>query len=594
MSARDWARRTVREGSGPRLLSRTVVVVLVLGALACIHRPPNPQPTPTPAPTPTPTPLPMLLLRQPEPPRLVRDGQPFTPFGAIQCCMGSIETASKELRPPRRPLPFHPGRTAAACNTLWPLASECWMDYTHAKGANLFHFRMGPFYGDAAHESDWAAFGGPYAGGPGSDWNPTFWQKYRELLQHAREIGANVEVVTVDTWYCKHAQWGDQEMPWPAADIDACGRRPSPEQERYIRKVVSEAKDAPHVIWITDNEGDQIQGDDCAWFEWNRSVIRDEEAKSGGATRMVGTNNVRCGGGSFDYVATHARSALAEPIAGKHTENNERNPSFSPEQEYANFCRAQAAGLHWWFWRAEMTDAELEETLNLFGRGCGGPVGCFAPGTEDPLWAEPPVAGGGEMRDAVNAAKAAVGEHCGTDHQGSLDTLGLLAAELRRQGYCASGPWTDAVVILTPSGKWEEYHAVTFATGCWAQDPAQLPKFTWEYLGTNPQPEQCPVDVPQVDEILCRLHQATNYIVDCTPKANSQPILPEGDPNRWACELKAMGGAPPVYSLRVDAGALALVTRENPMQFQITGSGSGFVTCTIPAGGPFCNLAVSR
>jgi len=196
------------------------------------------------------------------------------------------------------------------------------------------------------------------------------------------------------------------------------------------------------------------------------------------------------------------------------------------------------------------------------------------------------------MRAAVNAAKAVVGERCGTDHQGSLATLGLLGAELRKQGYCASGPWADAVAILTPSGKWEEYHAVTFASGCWAQDPAQLPKYTWTYSGTNPTPPgSCPQDVPTVDQISCKLHQATNAIYDCTPKANGQPILPEGDPNRSACELKAMGGQWPAYS--VQSTTLTLAARDNPMQFQVKGAGSGVVSCTVPVG-TFCNLMVSQ
>ena len=248
------------------------------------------------------------------------------------------------------------------------------MDYTHARGANMFHFRMGPFYGDADHESAWTAIGGPYAGDAGSDWNPAFWDRYRELLAHARKIGANVEVVVIDTWYCKHAQWGDQQMPWPVEDIDACGRRPSPEQERYIRKVVSEAKDATHVIWITDNEGGEIQATRREWYEWVASIIRDESQKSGGADRLIGTNNTDfCSSPSFDYCATHDRAPLTASIAGKHTENNERNPALSsPEQEHAAFCGARAKGLHWWLWRDDMTDDDFERALTLFGRGCDG------------------------------------------------------------------------------------------------------------------------------------------------------------------------------------------------------------------------------
>lgn len=536
---------------------------------ACGGRTPVPVPTPTPPPPPE---LPQLLVRA-DGVRLTRDGQPFTPNGAVQCCMAT-KVGGAEI------------------NTLWPLASEAWMDYAKATGgSNMFHFRMGPFYGDPDHESEWT--GGPYAAGPGSDWNPAFWDRYRALLAHARKIGANVEVVVVDTWYCKRAQWGDQQIPWPKADIEACGRRPSPEVERYVRKVVSEAKDAPHVIWITDNEGDQIQGETCAWFEWVRSIIRDEEAKSGGAVRMVGTNNPRCGAGPFDYVATHAKAPLTVPLNGKHTENNERNPAFSVEQEFANYCSAQAAGLHYWYWRAEMSDADAERLLALRKAGCGGPTACFAPESDDERWdANPTLGGSPELRWAVNSAKLAVGERCGTDHNGTLATIGVLAAELRARGYCASGPWGDALAIRSPTGLWQEFHVASFANGCWSNNPEMLPKMTWSYLGPNPAPTTCTKEVPVVDEILCKLHQSTNHIYDCTPKYRGQPILPEGDPQRQACELKAMGGASPTFA--VDGG-LDILPHPNPLQFQIRGSGSGVVTCRVPARpGALCNLRVTR
>jgi hypothetical protein len=432
------------------------------------------------------------------------------------------------------------------------------MDYTRA---NMFHFRMGPFYGDAQHEIDWSAYGGPYAGGPGSDWNPAFWDKYRELLTYARNHSANVEVNVVDTWYCKHAQWGDQEMPWPAADIDACGRRPSPEQENYIRKVVSEAKDAPHVIWITDNEGGEIQGTTRAWYEWVHSVIRDEEAKSGGAARLIGTNNTDFCDGPFDYCATHDNAPLTAPLAGKHTENNERNgsPQNPPALEHSRFCQARAAGLHYWFWRAEMTDAQMAEAIQLFQAGCGEVVGCFPPWENDPLWQTPPAGpAGAVMRPAVDAAKVVVGEHCGTDHAGSLATLGLLGAELRAQGYCA-GRSADSVFILAPDGKWEEYHSVTFATGCWSQDPAQSPKHRWTYLGTPPPPACSNPDPIPVSTWGLKEHTKgpNRTIVDSTPLVGPDaaycaaigftdgrsmcPVRPEGDPSRPACEAQVVG-----------------------------------------------------
>jgi hypothetical protein len=457
------------------------------------------------------------------------------------------------------------------------------MDYTKA---NMFHFRMGPFYADADHESEWADVGGPYAGGAGSDWNPAFWDKVKALVEHAGSKGANVEVNVIDTWYCKHAasNWGDQQMPWPQPDIDACGKQGTPEQEKYIRKVVSTLNDYGNVIWITDNEGGEINGTKRAWYEWVAQVIRDEEQKGEfKIVRLIGTNNTDFADGPFDYVATHDRSALTQPIAGKHTENNERNPQFSAEQEFANYCKAQEANLHYWFWRAELSDEDTAWVLEKMRGGCGNvPVGCFPPGEDDPLWVEPPDAGvvGTNMRPALEEAKADIPERCGTDHAGSLRTLELLGAELRRRGYC-SDKVTDSVFIQTPEGKWQEFHAVSFATGCWAQDPAQLPKNTWTYGGSSQQ--ACVGGAPAVDEISCKEHQATNHIWDCTPKANGRPIRLEGDPQREACEREACGGNP-TFSLNPTNG-LEVVPRDNPYQFKMAGSGSGVLHGTCPRAG---------
>ena len=572
-------------------------LVLLLALVACIIPRPKPPTPPTPAPVPTLTPPPVtapLLLRQPNPPHLERDGQPFLPYGAIQCCM-PFQAASLM---PRRPAPVR--LRGVPCNTLWPLASECWMDYA---GANLYHFRMGPFYGDAQHEIDWAEYGGPYAGGPGSDWNPAFWDKYGELLAYARSHGANVEVNVIDTWYCKHAQWGDQEMPWPAADIEACGRRSSPEQEKYIRKVVSEAKYFQNVIWITDNEGGEIQGTTRDWYEWVHSIIRDEERKSGGAVRLIGTNNTDFCDGPFDYCATHDNAPLTAPIAGKHTENNERNgqPQSSPEQEHSRFCQARANGLHYWFWRAEMTDAQMAETIRLFRGGCGEVVGCFPPGENDPLWQTPPAGpAGSAMRSAVDAAKAAVGEHCGTDHAGSLATLDLLGAELRTQGHCA-GRLADSVSILAPDGKWEEFHAVTFASGCWSQDPAQLPKHRWTYLGQNPTPAPAcgSPTPPTVSRFNVKEHTKgpNRTVIDSTPIVGPDaaycaaigftdgralcPVRVEGAADRVACEALSVGA--PVWSGPGQQSA------ENPYQYIVAPRGvTGTATVCASAAPAVC------
>lgn len=544
-----------------------------------------PRPDPGPVPTPTPPPVKqakyMELLLRTDGVRLIRPNTPgvFWPFGAVQCCEGT-KVNGVEI------------------NTLWPLASESWMDYAKA---NMYHFRLGPFYGDADHESEWTGIGGAYAGGPGSDFNPAFWDKVVALVEYAGSKGAVVEIDIIDTWYCKRSStiqgFRDQQMPWPQEDIDACGIRGTAEQEKFIRKAVSTLNDYANVIWITDNEGGEIRGAKRDWYLWVQTIIRDEEQKGEfKIVRLIGTNNTDFCDGPFDYCATHARAALTQPIAGKHTENNERNPEFNGEQEFANYCKAQEAGLHYWFWRAGMSQEDADWLLGKMQQGCGGvTIGCFPPADDDPLWVEPPVAGpvGTNMRSALEAAKAVVGSRCGTDHMGSLHTLDLLGAELRKKGYCA-GRATDSVFIKTPENKWQEFHAVAFATGCYANDPNQLPKNTWIYGGTPPEdPNQptppptgaCPdPQPPPLDHFNMKIHiVGPNWTtVDATPIIHNSaycnaigfdaldcPVRAEGDPNREACEAQVVG-----QTSWTGPGE----TMENPYQYRVRRGTSGLVT----------------
>jgi len=92
----------------------------------------------------------------------------------------------------------------------------------------------------------------------------------------------------------------------------------------------------------------------------------------------------------------------------------------------------------------------------------------------------------------------------------------------------------------------------------------------------------CPFDVPATTEIFCKNHTAweDGRRWDCTPKANGQPIRPEGDPFRAACEEKSMGGYP---SFSIEGG-MTLTTLGNQLQFKLTGTGSGMLHCVIPSG----------
>lgn len=524
----------------------------------------------------------MLLRPAPGAKVTLRDGAPRDVFYAVQCCRT-----------------FQPNGTEV--NSRWPLASEAWMDYTQAYGANGYEFRLGPFYTDSEAEVEWVDIGGPNIG-TGPEFNEAFWKKTWDLAYHALKQGSHIFAIPIDTWGCKWSQWGNRYISWPQEDIDACGRRPSPGQERQIRKTVQTLGCLGNVVWVTDNEGDQIQGTKREWYEWVHSVLRDEEKKTGcGFVHAVGTNNRNYADGPFDFVATHQRSPLTEPIVGKWTVNNERNPEFSPEQEASYFSQAREKGLAWGFWRGGMDDDVMVRTLELFrdiAKGDSPDTGCFPPPEDDPAWKPGPVRGC-TMRAALEAAKVKVGDRSslfplnGTTEQqfaAAYETLELLATEMRRAGHCA-GRANDSVFVRAGDGIYEEMHAVSFGTGGYVQAPCK--GATWVYGSGS----ACTGPVPEVVKLSCKDH--TEWLDgrrwDCTPKAaGERPIRPEGDPERAACEQQAMGGVP-TYGLSQVMGSLYLTPHSNPMQFILRGSGSGTLNCSIPAkpGQEMCGQAVS-
>jgi hypothetical protein len=443
---------------------KRLLALSVLAIASCTPKPPPKPPEPPEPPADAKpakgTPIaPELLLRPAPGGRVTVGGVQFNAFMAVPCCntftIGGVEKNSK-----------------------WPMASEEFQDYTHAFGANMFHFRLGPFIASEEVEVEWVDVGGPYKDGT-LEWNPKFWEKVTDLTWHAKKLGAHVEVVPIDTWGCKYSQAGNTYMPWPRPEIDACGRRPAPEAERYIRKAVEELGCYGNVIWSTDVEGGNIQGVQADWFLWVQRVIRDEEQKTGcGYVHMVGTNSrIPEVEAQVDYVQTHERTSLSSPIAGRWTINNERNPEFPVEQEVANFKVARDLGLAWAAWRAGMDEPTFEAVLKGFQAVAGGagpepPAGgCYAPGPDDERWVTnpPPLTPqqrGSQLVAQVSAAKDAVGDRCGRNVQ---ESLALVAGKLREQGLCASGPWVDAVVVRAPDGLYEEHHVVAYGTGCFTQ-----------------------------------------------------------------------------------------------------------------------------
>ena len=79
-------------------------------------------------------------------------------------------------------------------------------------------------------------------------------------------------------------------------------------------------------------------------------------------------------------------------------------------------------------------------------------------------------------------AETQIGNVCGAVPDVSLQRL---AAVLMADHYLCAAQWAnkegtliDAVVVLRPDGLWEEIHAVSYATGCWAYLPNQY-KNAW-------------------------------------------------------------------------------------------------------------------
>lgn len=328
---------------------RTLAVMIVAVGLAGCPGPKPPTPTPTPDPTPTPVTLKYseLELRQAGG-ALTRGGSPHAANQFIACCM-------EFPNPP----------------SMWPGVSKSVVDYAVSKGANMFHFRLGPFFSDA--EPEYATIGGAYIDGT-TEFNPKYWGYVVEMADYIGDRGCNLEIDLIDGWGCKHTQWGEHYTSFPAADVNACGKTFTAEHKRFVQKAVQELGCRANVIWSLGNENGQIDGFNPQYELDMVDAIREAEAAQGCTSHMIGTNSEReevMASPKVDYIMLHKRSGIDGPWYNKWTSNNERNPGFEPPAEHALFCAAQLAGQHWAFWRAGMSDEAMDEVMNLRQSGCG-------------------------------------------------------------------------------------------------------------------------------------------------------------------------------------------------------------------------------
>lgn len=336
---------------------RRALLLLVLALAACTPKRPPVVTPPTPEPEPTGVQFHELELRQAEG-KLTRGGQPHVMVGAVACCMpltvGGVERS-----------------------TGWPGLSKEFIDYAVEHGkANAFHLRLGPFWVDV--EPEYKDIGAAYLPDL-SDWNPKFWKHQRDVVKHAGEKGANVQVSIIDTWGCKVSQRGDRYISWPAEDVHACGKTFTARHREFTRKAVQELGCYANVIWELANESGQIEGFDPQWELDMVKAIREAEHEQGCTAHMVGTNSERdevMGSPTVDYIAFHKRAGIDAPWFGKFTIQNEHNPEFKPAEEHALFCAAKDVGQAWWLWRAGADEESYQRTLNLVRGGCAG----FEPG----------------------------------------------------------------------------------------------------------------------------------------------------------------------------------------------------------------------
>ncbi|HEY6547628.1 MAG TPA: hypothetical protein VI589_06970 [Vicinamibacteria bacterium] len=518
---------------------------------------------------------------------MTNDGVSIKPFGVEACCDSWAKC---------------PDDAGTPAGTGWPGISACFVSESAKYGANIFHFRIGPWNAKCAdwNNSDcgepyWAGIGGAY--NADGSWNEAYWAKVLELLVQVHQGGGWTEVVPVDDWWLKGACGKDKscnkQVPWSHEAVMAWGKTWHPEHDALYRKTVETVGCLGSVIWATGNEEDLIPGATSEHMQARVTALRKYEQEVGcGFVHLIGTGSFKPGIGA-DYQITHENAPVDGPCNGRPCVNNEHNPNVSVAEEAARFKQALDAKQRYDAWRAVANDEDWEARLRLFQGIVGGgapPVGCYAPPqVPEEKW-QTLGPGPGDRNDEIRAGQAELGSLCAEPkhHDNGDRAIEALAQKMRDMGYCAS-KHSDSVTIQSEDDPsvWLEYHAVApYDTGCWSQRPQDYPHNRHRYLGatTPPPAAECPITVPTVDEVLCKLHQPGQGLYDCTPKANGQPILPEGHPDRPACEKAAMGGAYPTYRLGQEPpSALTLSTVENPMMFRIQGSGSGFVTCVTPS-----------
>ena len=343
--------------------------------------------------------------------------------------------------------PAWPFGVVYCCNNNpgWPLVTHQQLQEMRKAGGTLTHVRTGPY---EAGSEDAAA---------------TTISKLIDTVGFANTLGISVEVDLVDGWALVN-----RVNLWH----DSCSVTQGPPPQRYIDHI-TEVVNATKGFQVTYQLGNEMYR--CTpTLPWLQGLYN--AAKAAGAGR-VGSDDARVG----DYLTVHGFSPTSNGAILNETDNQEHTPA----QWVDLYQASKKRGGYIMVWFGPSDDAQRAAILAALRHVDDGQVSdCFVPQSEDPGWLPPsPPNGNAEMKDIVLAARAEVPEMCGTTgFDQLLPQLDRVAGRLRLRGVCADRS-RDSVFVRNSRGKFEEYHAVSFATGCWANNPADLPKNIWTYAG---------------------------------------------------------------------------------------------------------------
>lgn len=343
------------------LILLTGLMIGILGS-SCPQNPPGkPSPTPQPSPvaSPKPTPFNEMTLHTVGSNFYDPKNNKVFLLGAIICC-------------------DYPGTASVdeGKEDGWPLITNQALDLMALYKSNFTHIRLGPFT-DQGEGPEFVAFKPVGNKVDLYQWNPAFWKKVREVIEHARRLKIYVEVDVVDAWVLERPELS----PWSAqnningideGDCRFLKHHPLGIHEMWIRKVALETGFYDNVLYEISNESSDCngQGTSVAWEKGVADIIRDELNKNSYPLKPVGSNS-EMGmieeSEDFDYIIRHSNN-VQPPKNNNPVMVNEQNGEFVAEQGpngYDRFLReSYRQNTMWQLWRGAMSRANYLRSLD--------------------------------------------------------------------------------------------------------------------------------------------------------------------------------------------------------------------------------------